>query len=74
MQKIKSITIVTSVGANSYNVGFTSNGKVISNIERLPRYEDSDGVVFSGKFVVTDKEGNCIAEISDNVPYVVEFE
>lgn len=74
MEKIKTISIVCSTGANVYGVGFVMNGKTVSEIERIPRYEDSEGVVYPGRFDVKDKDGNKIAEISDIVPYVIDYE
>lgn len=73
MKDIKKISIVCSTGAETYKVGEIMNGKLISNIERYPGYEDTEGTVYPGKFLVKDKDGNHIAEISDNVPYVIEF-
>ncbi|MBA5650839.1 hypothetical protein [Bacteroides fragilis] len=73
MEDIKKISIVCSTGAETYQIGEIRNGKVISKIERFPGYEDMTGAVFSGNFLVKDKVGNRIAEISDNAPYVIEF-
>ena len=74
MENIKTISIVCATGANVYSIGFTMNGKIISKIERIPGYEDSEGVIYSGRFDVKDKDGEKIAEISDIVPYVIDFE
>jgi hypothetical protein len=74
MRKIKKISIVCSVGAEIYQIGEKKNGKVISSIEHLDGYEDCTGSLFPGNFLVKDKDENHIAEISDIVPYVLEFE
>lgn len=73
MENIKKISIVCSTGAETYQVGDVKNWKIISKIERCEGYEDVTGAVFPGKFLVKDKEGNHIAEISDNTPYVIQF-
>lgn len=73
MEDIKKISIVCSTGADTFQIGENRNGKVISKIERFSSYEDMTGAVFPGNFLVKDKYGNPIAEISDNVPYIIEF-
>lgn len=73
MEDIKKISIVCSTGAETYRIGDTRNGKVISKIEQYQGCEDTTGTVFPGKFLVKDKYGIPIAEISDNTPYVIEF-
>ena len=73
MEEIKKISILCSTGAETYQVGETINGKVVSKIERFKGYEDVTGAVFPGNFLVKDKDGNHVAEISDNTPYVIEF-
>lgn len=73
MEDIKKISIVCSTGAETYQIGEIRNGKVISKIERFSGYEDMVGTAFPGNFLVKDKDGNHIAEIRDNTPYVIEF-
>jgi hypothetical protein len=73
MDNIIRISIVCSTGAEVYQVGDRTHGKVVSEIQRIPGYEDTDGMFFPGKFLVKDDNGNNIAEISDIVPYVIDF-
>lgn len=73
MDNIIKISIVCSTGAEVYQVGYKNHGKVVSEIQRISGYEDTSGMVFPGKFLVKDEDGNNIAEISDIVPYVIDF-
>ena len=73
MEDIKKISIVCSTGAETYQIGQKVNGRIVSKIERLSGFEDSEGRFFSGCLIVKNKEGYPIAEISDNTPYVIEF-
>lgn len=67
MDNIFKISIVCSTGAEVYEIGRRSNGKFVSEIQRIPGYEDTTGMVTPGKFLVKDDDGNNIAEISDIV-------
>lgn len=73
MNDIKKISIVCSAGAETYQIRQKVNGRIVSKIERLSGFEDSEGRFFSGCFIVKDKEGYPISEISDNTPYVIEY-
>lgn len=68
MNDIKKISIVCSAGSETYQIGQKVNGRIVSKIERLSGFEDSEGC-----FIVKDKEGYPISEISDNTPYVIEY-
>lgn len=75
MDKISAITIVINGMAITYQVGQGKSGdtKVIASIERIPGYEDGSGTYFPGAFLVKDKDGNKLGEISDNIPYVITY-
>lgn len=75
MDNISSITIVLNSMATTYQVGQgDKNGKrIIASIERVRGYEDSTGECFPGNFLVKDKDGNKLVEISDTIPYVITY-
>lgn len=73
MNDIKKISIVCSVSSETYQIGQKVKDRIVSKIERLSGFEDSEGRFFSGCFIVKDKEGYPISEISDNTPYVIEY-
>ena len=75
MDKIRAITIILSGMTTTYQVGCGQKDgtRIIASIERSPGCEDTAGTCFPGNFIVKDKDGNKLTEISDTIPYVLTY-
>jgi hypothetical protein len=75
MDKIRAITIILSGMTTTYQVGCGQKDgtRIIASIERTPGCEDAAGMYFPGNFIVKDRNGNKLAEISDTIPYVITY-
>ena len=76
MDRIRVITIIVNDMAIAYCLGQGLEGdkqRVIASIERFPGYEDVAGACFSGNFILKDKDGKILIEISAAIPYVITY-
>lgn len=76
MDRIRVITIIVNDMVVDYCLGQglgRDKQRVIASIERFPGCEDVARTCFPGNFILKDKDGKKLIEISDAIPYVITY-
>lgn len=69
--KIKSIEVIGATNRNVFVIGYTINGKKLTEIRLEERFIADTP---QGQYVGFDKDGLILFTVSANAPVVVEFE